>query len=273
MSRAKFMKFVLFSFNKSSQVRKFAAFPLFSALLLAGVACQKRQFNHSASPQTSYSFSQPRFAFSNAGLGWCYYIEDAATKAELFRTKHVYVDVGYDLDTNIERRDRFQRIFALRSFKKAHEVAINFDAFSKWSQPLFAGSIMTSEVFSAIVQVEKELSLVRSDLEKKGYTRHLCEKRAAEDSAAQTAGRPLSDDDSAIEYRLRCQDGAEQPFRHTEAEMLSPEGYKLIQSALHELATDKKWESFRRTGVKCRDGIKQLESSRGRYLGSDSIQR
>jgi hypothetical protein len=247
---------------------------LLLASLSAGMgACQKRSFHQESESQTISSFLQPRFAFENAGLGWCAYKEDTTLQPKLFRTNYVYVDISYDLETLIERRDRFQRIFALRSYNKTHDVAIDFDAFSKWSQPLFSHSSMNDKVFSAIIQMERELSATHSDLNSRRHAQVMCEKRAAEDEAANKSGQPLSQDDFAIEYRLRCQYGAEQAIRHSDAAVLSPEGYRLVEKAIYELSHDTKWQTYWRTGVKCRDTISHLESSRGQYLGSESKKR
>jgi hypothetical protein len=242
-------------------------------LTICIVACQERSFHQDSSAQSTYAFSQPRFAFANAGLGWCAYIEDTSLQPKLYRTNHVYVDSSYDFKTLVERRDRYQRIFSLRNYKKIHDVAINFDAFSKWSEPFFSKSSMSGDVFSAIIQMEKELSGARYDIDGRRHTKLMCERRAAEDEVAIKDGRPLSEDDFAVEYRLRCQYGAEQAIRHTEAAMLSPAGYKLVQKAIYELANEKKWEEFRRIGVKCRDEVTQLESSRGQFLGSEFTKR
>ena len=246
---------------------------ILSLLTIWMSACQKRDFHQGSDAQSLYSFSQPRFAFAHAGLGWCGYIEDTTVKPQLYRTNYLYTDISYDLKTLVERRDRYQRIFALRRFKKFHDVAINFDAFSKWSEPFFSDSTMNSEIFNAIMQMERQLSAAHSDIDGRRHAKLICDRRAAEDKAAIEAGQPLSVDDFAVEYRLRCRDGAEQAFRHSEATLLTPEGYKLIQKAIFELANDKKWESYRRAGVKCRDEISQLESSRGKFLGSKSIKR
>lgn len=261
----------------SSQLQSKGRMPVIqtslSALILALLSllsCQKRQFNSDSSEQTVYGFGEPRIAFANAGIGWCYYLEDAAVPVERHPTQDVIVDVSYDIDTQIERRDTYQKVLTVRKFKRAHDVAFDFDVFSRWSTPLFSTSRISPDEFTAITTVEGELAHVRSDLDQRGFMKSRCERQLAEDAEALKAGKPLSVEASTLALRLRCQSGPDDVARQSEMKQLTQAGYKFVRRALHELTTEKRWDPFRRTGVRCRSEITQLESSRGQFLGSVS---
>lgn len=241
-------------------------------VLAAGLptGCIRRSFHAEAKTETVYSFGQPRLAFSYVGLGWCYYVEDTNMKPNIVKTGLVQTDIDVNLDTGMERKDKFEIVFVERKYLKAHNLSFEFDAFSKWSTRQFSNTELSMEEFDALNAVSKELSMIRVDIDRRVLDNSICEKINSGDGLKLTSLPTPENKAYLTEYKLRCKPGQTEILRKSEVEKLNGQSYKFIRNGLTQLTTDKAWQSFARINAKCHDQIQQIEIDRGQYLGSET---
>lgn len=239
------------------------------ALLLAG--CVQRRYNdEEALAQNIFAFNRPRIAFDYVGFGWCYFLEDTTYKPQVVKTNLVDSDVDVDLDTGVERTDKYQVVFTLRKFSKQHPVPFEFGAFRRWSDDYLGKRGFNTEEFAAAGKVESSILALHSDISRLKMETQICED-VKKGQAPRVGYFPSSDKGTLLsEYRLRCRNDSTEVSRRAEVETLSHFGYDFARLGLDQLVKDSKWDKYRRSGTPCPDSTFVMEISRGQYLGSES---
>ncbi|MEY4064167.1 MAG: hypothetical protein RIR26_375 [Pseudomonadota bacterium] len=238
-------------------------------LLLSG--CVQRSYNdEEAAAQNIFAFNRQRIAFDYVGFGWCYFLEDTIYKPQTVKTNIVDSESNVDLDTGIERTDKYQVVFTLRKFDKQHPTPFEFNAFSAWTNDYSKNGTINTEEFTAAGQVESSIQALRSDISRLSSEKAICED-VKKGLAPKINYFPVSDKQALVsEYRLRCRNDSTEVSRRAEVEMLSQFGYEFARKGLDELVKNPKWQQYLHLGTPCPDSTFVMEISRGQYLGSES---
>jgi hypothetical protein len=231
--------------------------------------CIKRSYNQPTVPQTIQAPGKDRIAFSYVGFGWCYYVEDKSYKPEVVKTGLEDVVVDVNLDTGIERRDKYEIVFSRRKFLKAHTWPIEFDVIDEWhkrSMPLYPKGDQEYQVFD---KLSSEMNGMRSAIDMRRFEKGLCESINKGEASKLKRIPSLEDKARMTEYALRCDKDTGEIIRRTDYELLDIDLYVRLRKVLEELTNHPDWKKYQRVGSPCRENILQFEVSRGKYLGSE----
>lgn len=244
----------------------FAALFAFAASALA--ACVARTYNSQSETNTLFQAAHPRIAIDYLGLGWCYYLEDKSAAPLVFKTNQTEDQVRVDLSTGVETRQRFEVLYIIRQFNKAHELSMEFQAVDEWRNNNLNTIFRGQPEWNAVGLIDSEMQNVRNHLNMRVVDLSFCKTLHNDAKQQETPtlnkdlfkGRPFS------EYNVRCQGEAGEVMSRSSLEQLSEAEYKIANKILTEITTLPAYVPFRRSGAKCRASLRQMEISRGRLL-------
>ncbi|MEN9825427.1 MAG: hypothetical protein RI953_1172 [Pseudomonadota bacterium] len=260
---------MLFAKSAQAQRRLHLHTAFIAAVVCSLSGCVKRFFHETAAPQTLQAFGGERIAISNLGLGWCWYIEDKNYKPTVVKTGIVDREISVDLKTGIERTDKYEIVFSRRKFLRAHEVPFEFSITSEWTKLNHEAYFSSDETFSVFQKLEIELSMALASIYSRRVEQGICEALKKDDAPNLTSVRTIKATDDITEYKLRCENESGELIRRTEYEQLSAKENQILRSILEDFTKRSELKKFHHAGTPCRESILQLESSRGRFLGSE----
>ena len=260
---------MLFAKSANAQRQLHLHTALFAAVVCFLSGCVKRFFHETAAPQTLQTFGGERISISNLGLGWCWYIEDKNYKPTLVKTGLVDREINVDLKTGIEHTDKYEVVFSRRKFLRAHEVPFEFSITSEWRKLNHDAYFSSDETYSVSQKLEKELSQTLAGISSRQMEQGTCDLLKKDDAENLTSVRSISANEHITEYKLRCENESGELIRRSEYEQLSAKENQILRSILEDFTKRSELKKFHHVGTPCRESILQLESSRGRFLGSE----
>lgn len=241
---------------------------VFAMLVVVLNGCVKRGYNQ-ATEQTIHAPSKDRLAFSYVGLGWCYYIEDKSYTPTVVKTGLEDAEVSINLETGVERRDKYEVVFSRRKFLKAHQWPLEFDTVGEWLRRLHSNSIPDELSYQVFYKLSQEIDELRGSIEMRKLEKGFCEAINSGNALKLKTMPSLEQKARITEYTLRCDKETGEIMRRSDYEILDVTHYQRLRGALQELTNSPDWKKYQRSGSPCHEHIFQFEVSRGKYLGSE----
>jgi hypothetical protein len=249
---------------------RFCSAALLAFASSAFIACVARTYNTDSGPTTLFQIAHPRIAIDSVGMGWCYYLEDKNVPAVILKTDEVEDDVDVNLSTGIETKNRFQLLYIIRQFKKSHELSMDLTSFEEWRRKNPSYVAENNSEWDALGFIDSELQNSRSLFEMREFESSLCKTIYKDTNKPDFAllQKRFVKESKRSEYVVRCYGDSGQLMSRSKLQQLSDVQYKTAKRILIEVTTLPDYEPLRRRGANCRDGLRQMEISRGRLLES-----
>jgi len=257
-------------FGSFQTVRLVVAISLAAFGLLGAGGCTRRGYNQASELQTLTAPGKERLAFAYVGFGWCYYVEDKSYTPTIIKTGLEDAVVDVNLDSGVERKDKYEVVFSRRKFLRAHEWPLEFEVVGHWFRKQPLGEPIGPSQYDIFEKLSAEMSGMRSAINMRKFEKDMCD--AVNRGEGQKLRRipSLEEKKRITEYALRCDKETGEIIRRTDYEQLELAQYQNLRKTLGELTTHPDWKKYQRVGTPCREDILQFEVSRGKYLGAET---
>lgn len=231
-------------------------------------SCVARTYNTDSGPSTLFQIAHPRIAIDSVGLGWCYYLEDKNLPPVILKTNEVEDDIDVNLSTGVETKQRFQLLYIIRQFKKSHEVSMDFATLDEWRRKNPSYVTDGNSEWDALGSIQSEMQNARSLVEMREFESSLCKTIYKDTDKPDFAllDKRFVKERRRSEYVVRCYGDSGQLMSRSKLQQLTDSQYKTAKRILMEVTTLPDYLPLRRSGANCRDGLRQMEISRGRLL-------